>query len=152
MRKHGAMVASKLSKIAQRSLDSEIVLDLRHWSRAGRRGETRLSRRGATALHAAAERNRERTEPEKAAGRLRTVSDGADQMRMTLDDGSNLQMSVDASQGVLLGPLLGKRVEVEMEVTVRWQLASGRETRSRSLVRARLAEDQPELAYDSPID
>lgn len=150
MRRYGALVASKLSKIAEHALVSEIELDLRHWSRAGRRRESRLGSRGAAALRAAAERNRERTETDTVTGRLRTVSDGADQLRMTLDDGTSLRIAVDPEHGLELGPLLGKRVEVDIDILVRWQLATGRETRSRTLSAARLAPTAPQL--EIPLD
>ena len=139
IRRYGSMVASKLSQLAKQSLAADIDLDLGHWSRSGSRGQSHMSNRGANAIRVAAERNKHRTEPETLTGRLRTVSDGVDHLRLTRDDDTTIRIAVDPDLGLTLGPLLGKSVILHVSTDVKWQLTTGREVRTRHLVSAELA-------------
>lgn len=139
IRRQGSIVASKLSQLATRALEAEIDLDLGHLSQAGTRRRAALGSRGAAALRAAAERNQQRIEAETIVGVLRTVSDGSDQLRVKREDGKDIRINVTPELGVTLGPLLGRKVVLEVEADVRWNLSSGKETRTRHLVSAELA-------------
>lgn len=139
IRRDGSIVASKLAQLADRALAAEVDLDLGHLSQSGRRSTAQLGSRGALALRAAAERNKRRTEAEELTGVLRTVSDGADQLRLHRDDDKEVRIAVDPEIGVSLGPLLGKKVVIQVEAEVRWNLTSGKETRTRHLISAALA-------------
>ena len=102
-----------------------------------------LKRRGAEAIKEAVERNRQRTEPETLTGVLHTVSDGADKLRMTLDDDvTQLRMDVEPAVGLHLGAMLGQRVVAEVITTIKWKLASGKERRSYELLSAQLSKDE----------
>lgn len=148
IRRYGSMVASKLSQLAEQSLDAQIDIDLGHWSRGGKRSYAVLGSRGAAAIREAAERNRERVESETLTGRLRTVSDGADQIRLTLADDTNLRMTVDPDLGISIRSLLGETVIAEVETKVTWKLASGAERRTRHLIEARLSPEVQTLPVD----
>jgi hypothetical protein len=142
----GAMTASKLNRLAERTAENELELDLGHWSPSGSRKSAVLARRGADAIKDAIERNRVRHVRQVLRGTLNTVSDGADMLRMTLDDDvTQRRLSVDPEIGVTLGSLLGKRVTAEVETTIRWKVASGRERRTYKL---ESAEESPEVAAD----
>ncbi len=96
-----------------------------------------LARRGADAIKEAVERNRERKQQISVTGVLNTVSDGADMLRLTLDDGGKqVRMNVEPDVGVQLGPLLGKRVSAEVALTVKWNLATGREKFTYTMISA----------------
>jgi hypothetical protein len=137
----GAMVGSKLNTLASFAVASDIELDLGHRSPSGDRHAVFLGRRGAEAINEAVERNRERVKPETFTGVLNTVSDGADKLRMTLDDEkTQLRMDVEPAVGLHLGAMLGQRVVAETETTIKWKLASGKERRSYELLSARLAD------------
>jgi hypothetical protein len=136
-----AMVGSKLNMLAEYAVESEIELDLGHRSPTGGRHSVILKRRGAEAIKEAVERNRQRTETETITGVLHTVSDGADKLRMTLDDEvTQLRMDVEPVVGLHLGAMLGQRVVAEVETTIKWKLASGKERRSYELLSAQVAD------------
>ena len=137
LRKHGAMVASKLNSLAEETVNRDLELDMGHRAPSGGRNAATLQRRGSQAIKDAVDRNRDRTEEVTLTGVLHTVSDGADMLRMTLDDGvSQVRLRVEPGVGVGLGHLLGKRIVAEVTETVKWKLASGREKRSYVLISA----------------
>lgn len=141
LKRLGAMVGSKLNMLAEYAVESEIELDLGHRSPSGDRHSVILKRRGAEAIKEAVERNRQRTETETITGVLHTVSDGADKLRMTLDDEvTQLRMDVEPVVGLHLGAMLGQRVVAEVETTIKWKLASGKERRSYELLSAQVAD------------
>lgn len=137
LRSHGAMVASKLKALAEVTSNSEVELDLGLWAASGARKQVYFRNRGAAAILEAVERNRERTEPAiEVIGTLNTVSDGVDKVRLTIDGGSPLLMDVSQEVGLTLGKLLGRRVVAEVETTITWKLATGRETSRHRLLAA----------------
>lgn len=143
LKRLGAMAGSKLNTLAECAIESEIDLDLGHRSPSGDRHAVILKRRGAEAIKEAVERNRQRTEPETLTGVLHTVSDGADKLRMTLDDDvTQLRMDVEPAVGLHLGAMLGQRVVAEVITTIKWKLASGKERRSYELLSAQLSKDE----------
>lgn len=139
MRALGPKTASHLVKLTERLVAAEVSLDLGQLTRAGHRRRSRLDQRGCSVIREAAERNQERSQLSSAMGRLNTVSDGSDMIRLTLADKTPLRLSVTPETGLGLGAWLGREVEVHFETTVRWQLASGREVVTHRLLRAELA-------------
>lgn len=142
MRDLGAMVASKLNRLAEEATTEHIDLDLGHWSPSGGRSSVVFRSRGAAAILEAVERNRVTVLPRTVTGVLHTVTDGEDLCRLTTDEGEKLRLSVDPEVGVTLGPLLGRHVTAEIATTVRWKLASGREFKTHELLSADAVEDE----------
>lgn len=139
----GAMVASKLNTLAEHTVDNEIELDLGHWAPSGARQSVVLARRGADAIKEAVDRNRERVVPSTFVGILHTVSDGHDQLRLTPDGEKRaIQVGVEPDQGISLGPLLGKHVQLEVSTRVTWKIATGRERRQHTLLSAQEADPE----------
>ncbi|MGW4947206.1 hypothetical protein ACWEOZ_37100 [Actinoplanes sp. NPDC004185] len=146
MQRFGVQVASKLDALAEQAINNGIDVDLGLRSTGGRRAQAVLGRRGAAAIRYAVERNKTRSIQETILGRLRTVSDGADKIRVTLDDDiTQIKMGVEPDVGVTLGPLLGRRVVAEVETTITWKLATGKERRTYKLL---TAEPVSELSTD----
>lgn len=141
----GAMVASKLDTLASNALAAEIDLDLGLRTPAGRRKSVVLRSRGAHAIRDAVDRSRERETFETVSGKLRTVSDGADKVRIELPDKTIIRAAVGNELGLNLGPWLGKIIDAEIESTVRWNLTTGKERKTHKLVGAVLASDPSTL-------
>ncbi|NTV39539.1 MAG: hypothetical protein HGA51_06225 [Demequinaceae bacterium] len=141
MRPFGSIAASKLSKFSESAQRSNVEVDLRLWSRSGRRRGAVLRARGAGVLRAAAEMNKESTSPHEFEGVLRTISDGGDRWRLELATGKDLKLSVaDDFDVAKVGALLLKRVTAQVQVTTKWNLASGKEKREYRLLAVQVAE------------
>lgn len=130
LRQFGALAASKFDAIAATAIANDLVLDLGHRSITGTRRAARLNSRGARAIRAAAESNRIVDDEETLVGILNTASDGHDQLRMTLEDGSQIRMKAHPEVGASMGRLLGQRVSVEVTTTIQWNLSKGTEKRT----------------------
>lgn len=147
----GVRVGQNLNNLITTSLDSDIDLDLGWRTAAGKRRRAALSRRGALALRDALDRSRETTGLTTLVGRLKTVSDGSDKLRLQLDDGSHIRLGVTAEDGATLGGLHLKPVAVTAEVTTTWSLATGQERKQYRFVSAEVIE-QAELPLNDEGD
>lgn len=147
MRDLGVRAASRIAGLANASLQEDVEVDLALRTPRGRRAKGTLTRRTSVALQHAFAQASDRVERHQLVGILHTVSDGADPLRMEVEgQRPDIRLAVEAQVGAGLGPLLGRRISADVEVTVKWQAASGRETRSYRLLHAEAAQPaQPEL-------
>jgi len=131
----GADATGRLDRLARRSLDSDVEVDLAWRNAAGGRARAALRRRGARALRDAAEAARVQESEADFVGVLRTVSDGADPLRLArADNGQEIRLKVQQDAGAGLGGMLTHRVRVRAAVTTTWNLKKGTETSTYSLI------------------
>jgi hypothetical protein len=137
MRDLGSRAASKVAGLAKASAEQEVELDLALRTPRGKRASGVLSHRTSVALQNAYARASDRVERHQFVGVLKTVSDGSDPLRMDVEGmPRDIRLRVESVLGAQLGPLLGRRIRADVEVTIKWQPASGRETRSYQLLEA----------------
>lgn len=131
----GADATGRLDRLARRSLDSDVEVDLAWRNAAGGRARAALRRRGARALRDAADAARVQESEADFVGVLRTVSDGADLLRLArADNGKEIRLKVEQDAGAGLGGMLTHRVRVRAAVTTTWNLKRGTETSTYSLI------------------
>jgi hypothetical protein len=137
MRELGSRAASKVAGLAKAAAEQEVELELALRTPRGKRKSGVLSHRSSVALQNAYAQASDRVERRQLFGVLRTVSDGSDPLRMEVEGmPRNIRLSVEPSLGARLGPLLSRRINADVEVTIKWQPASGRESRSYQLLQA----------------
>lgn len=141
LRELGPRTTSNLSKLATELAKEELTIDFGHSSTAGVRRRTTLGRRGCGVITEAAERNKEREDRVTLIGELNTSSDGHDKVRITLPDNSEVLLVADKTQGARLGQWITKRVQVSAKRSTKWNLATGKETLTFTLLDAELAEE-----------
>lgn len=134
LRKGGPLVTSRFNSLATVALKSDVDIELRHWSTAGRRDGATLRKRGARAIAAAAERNKIQRDTGPVVGKVRTVSDGADRLRITLPTGVDVLVPLDDDSPRVTGDLLGRKVLAMVETVSTWNLTTGRATHKRRLI------------------
>ncbi|SDY82688.1 hypothetical protein SAMN05661080_04728 [Modestobacter sp. DSM 44400] len=140
MRELGVRAAARIAGLANASLQEDVEVDLALRTPRGRRAKGLLSRRASVALQHAFAQASDRVERHHLVGILHTVSDGPDLLRMEVEGArGDLRLAVQPQVGAGLGPLLSKRIAADVEVTVKWHAASGRETRSYRLLHAEAA-------------
>ena len=148
LRPLGSIAASKFLALSEVTQRSNVEIDVRLWSRSGRRRAASLGARGAGVLKAAAERNRERTEERTFVGILRTVSDGPDDWRLELAPEKFMKLSLaDEFNLSQAGSLLSQEVRARVQVTTQWNLATGKEKFSYQLLEVSAAPTQPALHF-----
>jgi hypothetical protein len=148
LRELGSRAASKVASLATAAIENEVELDLSLQTPIGRRSSGHLTARGSFALQRAFSQASDRVERTRLMGRLRTVSDGKDKLRMTVEALGDIRLVAEPNVGANLGNLLGQRIAADVEVTVKWTPATGRERRTYRMLGAEAA-PEPSLEDDS---
>ncbi|MGC4903101.1 hypothetical protein ACLQ2Y_27705 [Micromonospora echinospora] len=139
IRRFGPRSAKHLNDLSKAVVDHEIDLGFQWRNPRGQKSQGLLNRRGALGLQGAISHNRSRTSTVTLEGILATVS-VVEPAAIRLDDERLIRLEVSPEVALTLDQYCYKRVVVQAEETIVWNLSKGNESRQYTLLSIHLHE------------